>query len=167
MKKKPFFDVIVPVMIIISAIFLCTKHYVSLEGRGIPQKENLHYTTGVVKSIVVYEDSKGRTQEHIKIYDQNLKQTLLIGCGNKVYPKYHASSCHLGEYDGKVATIGWYYVPDFWWFHNEIPQLMTFESGGIEVRNYDKQIEGMKNNNIFMSFICVIISLIFIFIAFK
>lgn len=168
-KRKAyfFFDIVVPMLVIMSAIFLWAKYYVSLEGRGVPTKEGLNYSTGVVRNVHVYTDSKGRTQKHIQIYDQNLKQTLQIGCGNKVYPKYQRSNCYLEEYDGKIATIGWYYVPDLWWFHNEIPQLMTFESGGIEVRNYDKQIEYMNSANTLMFFVSLVFSSIFIWAAFK
>lgn len=157
----------VTIFIISVTIVFCCYHYVALAGRGVPAKNDLYYTTGIVKSTTVFTDRKGRTEQHIQVYDSYLRQTLLIGCGNRVYPKYKSTSCYLDDYDGKVATIGWYYVPDFWWFHNDVPQLMTFESGGVEIRTYDKRIEDMKDLNIFRMFVCAIISLIFLFVAFK
>lgn len=146
LKNKENYPVMAAAFIMLSIFW--TIRYAHVGGRDIPPEQELHYISGVLKTVTVAKDKRSPIK-HISIYDKTNNKQLTIACGDHVFPRYLFTDCtHFEQYQGKQAKIGWYQQKDVLWFSNDIPQMATVEVEGNVIRSYYVTVDMAKSNNL-------------------
>lgn len=116
-------------------------------GIGFPEKESLSYTTGILNL-----HDNVRNTKHVAIDTIGEKrETQVFACGYTPFDNGRSSDCGFKRffepYINKEVTIGWYKQNKVLIFENNIPQLVTIQSGNETVRSYASTVKKIRTNN--------------------
>ena len=143
-------------------LFIVISMSTKYAGIGFPKESSLSYTTGILN---LYDSA--RNTKHIEIYTvgEN-KERQVFACGYSVFGNGENSGCgstrFYAPYINKEVTVGYYKQRKLLWFKNDMPQLVTMQTGDKVIESYATTAEIIRGRNkgyIFMIFFALPLSL--------
>ena len=137
-------------------------------GIGLPKEESLSYTTGILNL-----REAGREKIYVELYDIGKeKESQIFACDHSIFGNTEINECGSKKiyepYINKEVTVGYYKQKKMLWVENDIPQLVTVQSGNKFIKSYASTIDRIRTLNetrIFMIIFALPFS-IFIYWAF-
>lgn len=119
------------------------------KGRYFPELSQVQYAEGTLKGYA-QRGAKGYQYSILTLTPSGTLKAQVYACD---YASSHrpTDDCldwtDLKPYLNQPARIGWYYQPDYLWFHNPHPQLVSLEVAGKTVRSYDDTKQNIEKYN--------------------
>lgn len=124
---------------VLSVWLLIIQPMSTKRGRYFPEPSQVQYSEGTLKGYV-QRGAKGYQYSILTLTPKGTLKAQPYFCN---YAAAHNSTydcinwADLQPYLNQPDRIGWYYHPDYLWFHNPHPQLVSLEVAGEMVRSYD------------------------------